>query len=899
MDRAMLRRGTRLLRGTGLCETAAARATTLHWPFATAALRSRRGVLAREQGLGAHPSPASPALLDYSARTTQARTLVWPSWLSGAVNTTPPSGDEEKEPQGHTCGISRIGDHRKAVLPPGDAPTVQIVGDGGGTGTASCQGEVANNDCGGSSCKSEEAREERTRKRDGSSSGGGDGLGGTFVPLSEEEKEVIHLVGMGERVEAAEQAVQGSRHHPLPPANQPAPPGGAFSSKAAQKVSSGAAAAEAGSPSKREKPSVRVTTPPRLDGIQISENASDIPVGRVLWKVWTYLWPAGEVKIKALVVSSVMCVLMAKVLRVAVPFWFKTIVDLLAPAATTAEVATMAGPLTIGVFGCVVAYGICRITTFISEELKTVLFAPVGGHASTKLAMEMFDKLHRLDLDYHLNRETGVLSKDLDRGSRAFWTLAYVLLFMITPTIFEMGLVCYALNTQAGPQFIGIALVAVVSYVAWTFSITNWRSKFRTRYNALESRVGGLIVDSLLNYETIKYFGSEQYESERICNETKNMNRQLVILDQTMALLNFGQQFIFVMASVLSLYLATCGVLAGALTVGDLVLVDALLMQLYMPLSYLGMIYREVQSSTQNMQAMIALLDQKSSVNEKADAKDYKCVDGTIELRNVTFEYKKELNRLVLRNLSLTIPGGKTVAFVGPSGSGKSTIFRLLFRFYEPTAGQVLLDGQPLDKLRMESVRKCIGVIPQDTVLFNESVRYNIRYGRMDATDADVEAAARAASLHDTVVHMSEGYDTSVGERGLKLSGGEKQRISIARVLLRDPPILLADEATSALDSMTELNVMETLKNATERTRRRTIVLVAHRLTTVKEADIIFVLDGKGGLAEQGTHAELLRKGGLYTAMWRQQLSEQHKATSSAAAKDAHMQGAGYTATHS
>ncbi|CBZ29709.1 putative ABC transporter [Leishmania mexicana MHOM/GT/2001/U1103] len=703
---------------------------------------------------------------------------------------------------------------------------------------------------------------------------------------------------MGEQVAVAGQEVQRSPHHPLPPAHQPAPPGDALPFNEAQKTSTGDATAEPETSGKKEKPTVSITTPPRLDGIQISENASDIPVGRVLWKMWTYLWPHGEPKIKMLVATSVVCVLVAKVLRVAVPFWFKTIVDLLAPATATAEAVTVAGPLTVGVFGCVVAYGICRITTFISEELKTVLFAPVGGHASTKLSMEMFNKLHQLDFDYHLSRETGVLSKDLDRGSRAFWSLAYVLLFMIAPTIFEMGLVCYALNSQAGPQFIGIALIAVFSYVAWTFSVTNWRSKFRTRYNALESRVGGLIVDSLLNYETIKYFGSEKYEAERIRKETENMNKKLVILDQTMALLNFGQQFIFVVASVLSLYLATCGVLTGAMTVGDLVLVDALLMQLYMPLSYLGMIYREVQSSTQNMQAMIALLDQKSSVKDKADAKEYKYIDGTIELREVTFEYKKELNRLVLRNLSLTIPGGKTVAFVGPSGSGKSTIFRLLFRFYDPTSGQVLLDGQPLDKLRMESVRKCIGVIPQDTVLFNESVWYNIRYGRMDATDAEVGAAARAASLHDTIARMSEGYNTSVGERGLRLSGGEKQRISIARVLLRDPPILLADEATSALDSMTELNVMETLKNATERTRRRTIVLVAHRLTTVKEADIIFVLDGKGGLAEQGTHAELLDKGGLYASMWHQQLSEQYQATGGAAPEDAYAKDVKSTATH-
>ncbi|KAG5496378.1 hypothetical protein JKF63_02680 [Porcisia hertigi] len=799
--------------------------------------------------------------------------MVRPSWPLRTPGGIPPSEDKkEQRLQEKAGGVFGTDKPEMPTRPPSDSLATRAGGHGG----------AAAGSKGGADGKHE-----------GSSS---EGFDGKIVHVPEGEAEAIRRVCMGERVEETEEGVQANPPT-SPPGNELASSGAALPANVVHKRSAGGAAAEAGPPAKEEKPAA-VTTPPRLDGIQISENVSDIPIGRVLKKVWSYLWPRGDVKVKVFVASSVVCVLVAKVLRVAVPFWFKAIVDILAPAAVTAEAVTVVGPLSIGVFGCVVAYGICRTTTFMSEELKTVLFAPVGGQASTKLAVEMFNKLHRLDLDYHLNRETGVLSKDLDRGSRAFWTLAYVLLFMIVPTVFEMGLVCYALNTQAGVQYIGIALTAVASYVVWTLLITNWRSKYRTRYNALESRVGGLVVDSLLNYETIKYFGSEQFEAERIRNETMVMNRQLVILDQTMALLNFGQQFIFVMASVLSLYLATCGVLAGAMTVGDLVLVDALLMQLYMPLSYLGIIYREVQSSTQNMQAMIALLDHKSNVNDKEDAKEFKYIDGTIELRNVTFEYKK-INRRVLTQLSLTIPGGKTVAFVGPSGSGKSTILRLLFRFYDPTSGQLLLDGQPLHELRIESVRKCIGVIPQDTVLFNESVRYNIRYGRMSATDAEVEAAAKAARLHDSVVSMSDGYDTSVGERGVKLSGGEKQRISIARVMLSDPPILLADEATSALDSMTELNVMDTLKNATVRTRRRTIILVAHRLTTVKEADIIFVLDGKGGLAEQGTHAELLRNEGLYAALWNQQLNDQNESSSSAAPEDADSKEAGRSPTPS
>ena len=901
----MLRRGQALLRGTpvGVPHHGSGVRPIFLFPLAAAgAFRARRGasVTLGSVGGGVGTESSSSSFLSTSTSTCgAARTFVWPSSLLRVPSSTPPSEGEKSKLFHKSAG---------QAFKFGNAPDSSEE-------TAAKEADAKREEGGSSEAGSAaKAKNEAVRRHgNGETASTLEGTKrGTFVHLSSGEAEVIHRVNQGERVETAKRELMeslGQKSTEVPTTTVVSPDtlrkgssASAVSDKNTGAVASDASSSTAAESSAAIPPPLPTPPPPpkssgsipaRQDGIEISEKASDIPIGRVLRKVWSYLWPRGEPKIKVLVAGSVFCVLLAKLLKVAVPFWFKTIVDQLAPATVSADAVAVAGPFAVGIFGCVVAYGICRVTTSITEELKTVLFAPVGGHASTKLAMEMFDKLHKLDLNYHLNRETGVISKDLDRGSRAFWTLAYALLFMIVPTTFEMGLVCFALNAQAGPQFIGIALVAVVAYVSWTFLVTNWRAKFRTRYNALDSRVGGLIVDSLLNYETVKYFGTEAYESQRIRNETINMNKQLVLLDQTMAALNFGQQLIFAMAGVLSLYLATCGVLAGALSVGDLVLVDALLMQLYMPLSYLGMIYREVQTSTQNMQAMIALLDQSSNVNDKTDAKEYKYIDGTIELRDVTFEYKKELNRLVLRHLSLTIPGGKTVAFVGPSGSGKSTIFRLLFRFFDPTSGQVLLDGQPLDTLKMESVRKYIGVIPQDTVLFNESVRYNIRYGRMNATDDEVVAAAKAASLHDTVMRMSNGYATSVGERGLKLSGGEKQRVSIARVVLADFPILLADEATSALDSTTELNVMDTLKNATGRTRPRTIVLIAHRLTTVKEADIIFVLDGKGGLAEQGTHAELLGKGGLYSELWLQQLRDRHhaaatdaKASPSAGAKE-------------
>eukprot|EP00796_Vickermania_ingenoplastis_P001505 gene1505-891_t len=682
-----------------------------------------------------------------------------------------------------------------------------------------------------------------------------------------------------------------------------------------------------------------------------------IPMGRVVKLVLCHIWPKGEWKMKALVVISVTCVLCAKVLKVMLPFTFKAIIDALSPptaaaaaasaangaaagaftvaAGTTGSAATVAatagsgvigsavaslGPLSLTACGFVAAYGICRVAGSFAEEFKNVFFAPVGGAGSTNLAMQMVRKMHALDLPFHLNRETGVLSKDLDRGSRAFWNYAYLLLFMVVPTAFEMCLVGTALYMQGGGPFIGIAITAVAAYVAWTLAITNWRAKFRARYNRYDSRVGGRIVDSLLNYETVKYFGSEAYECARIETEVRKMNRQLVILDQTIALLNVGQQLIFAAAAVGSLYMATCGVMAGTMTVGDLVLVDGLLLQLYMPLSYLGMIYREVQSSTQNMQAMIALLDTQCVVKDTPGAKPYEHKDGTIEFRDVGFEYSvalpksdpgteegdgeknKEKSRndkdtkiastsssksslqpapagekaadgealrrryTVLSRLNLKIPGGSVVAFVGASGSGKSTIFRLLFRFFNPTSGTVLLDGQPLDSLLIDSVRKKIGVIPQDPILFNESVRYNLCYSRPDATMEELEDVARRARLHETLTGLADGYETSVGERGCKLSGGEKQRVAIARALLDDRPILLADEATSALDTATEAGVMRALRAPTRSGRRRTVLLIAHRLTTVKEADIIFVLSN-GSVAEYGSHAELLARGGLYAQL--------------------------------
>lgn len=717
-------------------------------------------------------------------------------------------------------------------------------------------------------------------------------------------------------------------------------------------------------------------------------SCADIPIWRVVRLVWSYVWPKGDWKMKALVVSSVGCVLLGKTLKVMVPFAFKGIVDSLSAVAAAGEggggassvgagvaVATASTttmmmpftsiPFTLTVTGFLLAYGVSRVAGSFADEWKNVLFAPVGGAGTTNLAMQTMRKLHSLDLPYHLNREIGGLSKDLDRGSRAFWNFAYILLFLITPTLFEMCLVGTALYTQGGGQFILVGTMAIATYVLWTFSVTNWRAKFRTRFNYYDTKVSSRVVDSLMNYETVKYFGSEEYECARIEKEMRCMNRQLVILDQTIALLNMGQQLIFAAATVGSLYMATCGVLTGVMTVGDLVLVDGLLLQLYMPLSYLGMIYRDIQSSTQNMQAMLSIMDTECVVKDAPGARPYQYKDGTIEFRNVSFEYltvaatpaptrvlgveggggggsgakkpkrrkrhEKESSTMtssssgeggaegndttgaesrpanlpvsatattttltppslavkkrlgVLHKINFTIPGGSVVAFVGASGSGKSTIFRLLFRFFNPTEGVILLDGQPIHELQIPSVRQHIGVIPQDPSLFNDSIRYNVCYSRATPTsDEEVIQAAREAYLHETVMAMPEGYATSVGERGCRLSGGEKQRVAIARALLDDKPILLADEATSALDVETEEWVMRALQarrasrdgHAKERKgTRRTLLLIAHRLTTVKEADIIFVLRD-GSIAEYGDHETLLAQHGMYAQLWERQLEE-------------------------
>jgi ABC-type transport system involved in Fe-S cluster assembly fused permease/ATPase subunit len=620
-----------------------------------------------------------------------------------------------------------------------------------------------------------------------------------------------------------------------------------------------------------------------------------------------HLWPKGRADHKMRILTLLSFALGSKIFFVTVPFYFKAIIDHLVnhqkvaaaggAAETVASEASVPGAASAaadvvtdeatnsfavetamsvaegvfgtGIFALVAAYGVTRASASLMAESRMALFTKVGADAYKNINESLLLKMLGLELDYHLSRKTGAVTKVLDRGSRAFASMAWCLLFVFIPTGFEMGLVCLLLQNQVGGQFVLVAVSAVLSYIAFTTKVTNWRAQFRDAYNEQETKCSSMVVDCLLNYETVKYFRNEQHEAQRLRSANEVLTHNLIRLDQTMCGLNFGQQFIFITAATTSMFFASQGVLAGSMTVGDLVLVDALLLQLYTPLSWLGVVYREMTTATQDMRAMLDLLQRPSKMIDAPSARPFKYGDGTIELRRASFAYGE---KRVLDDVTLTIPGGSLAAFVGPSGTGKTTIFRLLFRFMQLDSGEILIDGQPVGSVTIDSLREHLGVVPQDTVMFNDTIGYNIRYGKLGATHDDVQRVARAAAVDAAIARMDSGYDTVVGERGLKLSGGEKQRVAIARVLLQDPDIILADEATSALDTHTEAAVIETLRQAPSG-RRRTVVMIAHRLATVRNCDIIFVLGHDGRVVEQGSHDELLEAGGLYHHLWSRQAS--------------------------
>jgi ABC-type transport system involved in Fe-S cluster assembly fused permease/ATPase subunit len=572
---------------------------------------------------------------------------------------------------------------------------------------------------------------------------------------------------------------------------------------------------------------------------------------------------------KGRVALALTCLIGAKVANLGVPIVMKHIVDGLASVRHLTALGRAdhaPGIVLLGGVGLlVVAYAIVRLSTSLFTELREILFSKVTQSAVRQLALKVFRHLHGLSLRFHLERQTGGMSRDIERGTRGITQLISYSLYSILPTLVEVGLVLGFFVVKYEAYYAIVTFVALAVYIVFTVKLTEWRTHFRRTMNDLDSRANSRAIDSLLNYETVKYFGNEEWEAQRYDENLKRYRAAAIKSQNSLSVLNFGQQAIIGTGLVFILWRATQGVMAGRLTLGDLVLINTFMLQLYIPLNFLGVVYRELKQSLTDMDRMFSLLGAPQEVPDEPNAQDLIVRGAQVRFEHVNFAY--EPARQILHDVSFTIPAGTTTAVVGHSGSGKSTLARLMFRFYDlerGAGGAITIDGQDIRDVTQDSLRASIGIVPQDTVLFNDSIYYNIAYGRPSATRDEVIAAARAAHIHDFIEGLPKGYDTSVGERGLKLSGGEKQRVAIARTILKNPPILLFDEATSALDSRSERAIQHELDQIA---RERTTLIIAHRLSTVVHAQQIIVMD-KGRIVERGTHAELVRAGGLFSQMW-------------------------------
>ncbi|MBL3705040.1 ATP-binding cassette domain-containing protein [Sulfitobacter sp. BDSS02] len=585
---------------------------------------------------------------------------------------------------------------------------------------------------------------------------------------------------------------------------------------------------------------------------------------RIIRAVAPYLWPADDRTLRIRVVLAMVMLVSAKLIAVSTPVLYKGAVDALAGEGVP--------PLALGAVGLTVAYGVARALNVGFQQLRDALFAPVAQRALRRLALETFRHMHQLSLRYHLTRKTGGLSRIIERGVKGVDFLLRFLLFSIGPLLLELILIAIILTVMFDWWYLVIVVGVLVSYVWFTFAVTEWRVKLRREMNTQDTDANQKAIDSLLNFETVKYFGAEEREAQRYDGAMRGYERAALKTSYSLSFLNFGQSVLITSGLVGVMVLAAIGVQAGTLTVGDFVMVNAYMIQITVPLNFLGTVYREIRQALIDMGEMFDLLEQPPEVEDKSGASDLQVSGGEITFDKVRFSYDPA--REILRGVSLSVGAGQRVAIVGATGSGKSTVGRLLFRFYDVTGGAIRIDGQDIRDVTQESLHSAIGVVPQDTVLFNDTIRYNIAYGLDDATQDQIEEVARAAQIHDFIRSLPEGYETQVGERGLKLSGGEKQRVGIARTLLKDPPILLLDEATSALDTDTEQEIKSALDRAGQ---GRTVITIAHRLSTIAESDLIVVLEA-GEIVEQGSHAILLARRGRYAQLWNRQLADESAA---------------------
>ncbi len=583
-------------------------------------------------------------------------------------------------------------------------------------------------------------------------------------------------------------------------------------------------------------------------------------------RLWPYIWPSDRRDLKLRVIGAMVLLLVAKLATISVPFTFKWAVDALgghgsAPvAASDWLVWALAAPIAM-----TIAYGGMRILMAVLTQLRDGLFAKVSMHAVRRLAYRTFVHMHELSLRFHLERKTGGLTRVLERGRNAIEIIVRMVILQLSPTIIELALIVGVLMWQFDWRYVAVILVTVTLYMVYTFYATEWRIGIRRKMNESDTDANVKAIDSLLNYETVKYFSAEQREAERYDKAMARYEDASVRAYTSLAVLNAGQAAIFTCGLAAAMVMCAYEIQAGSKTVGDFVLINAMMIQLYQPLNFMGMVYREIKQAVTDIETMFSILAREPEIKDAPGAAPLKVTSGTIRFEDVRFAYEPE--RGILKGISFDVPAGKTVAVVGPSGAGKSTISRLLFRFYDLAGGRILIDGQDIARVTQSSLRQAIGMVPQDTVLFNDTIRYNIRYGRWEASNAEVEEAAKLAQIDRLIRLAPKGYETEVGERGLKLSGGEKQRVAIARTILKGPPILVLDEATSALDSHTEKEIQDALERVS---KGRTTLVIAHRLSTIVGADEIIVLD-QGAIVERGTHFALLAANGLYASMWNRQ----------------------------